>query len=254
MIDKLVGYWHTAVADLRYQAFYVLCWRAFIKLISPLVKIDYQILYELDLTKPFKVHQARIDCEISQATEKDIDEILDMQMELLPPEAMARMSDAEELQYATFCRAREKAHDTYVRAMLAGERCFVARVNGRIAHSNWIRFHDNGWMEGRPVGLLPGEVYSTDGFTAEAWRGQRLHEAVATYQLNVCKELGCHHAYTITDLTKAGSRRGVLRIGWLRRGTILYVTPRLLGRTWLFRVSGDLEPMFRQAREMMLAS
>lgn len=253
MIDTLRGYWRTAIADLRYQALYVLCWRTLVKLLSPLVKIDLQILYEYDLTKPVVVQQARIDCGIGPATPADIEDILDMQMQLLPPELVAQLSDEEELQYALMCRARANAHDTYVRAMQAGERCFVARVDGRIAHSNWIRFHDNGWMEGRPVDLLPGEIYSTDGFTAEAWRGKRLHEAVATFQLRFAQLQGCHHAYTITDLTKAGSRRGVLRIGWRRRGRIVYVTPRLLRRTWLFCLSGDLEPMFRQARAMATA-
>lgn len=252
MFDKTRDYWHTAVTDLRYQSVYVLVWRAFKKLFSPLIKIDYQILYEIELVDTFVALNSRIECTIEQANETDIDNIIDMQMRLLPPDTVAALSDADEMQYALMCRARANARSEYVRAMAAGERCFIARVNGEIAHSNWLRFHDSGWMDGRSVALLPGEVYSTDGFTSEKWRGLRLHEAVATYQLCVARDqYGCRLAYTITDATKAASRRALRHIGWRRRGAVLYLTPRLLRRLWMYRLGGDVEPMFRYAEEQV---
>jgi len=248
VLDRLRGYYQTAITDLRYQGPQVLLWRALVKLCSPLVKLDLQVLFELDLTSPIAARAARIECQILQAGEAELGEILDMQMRLPAPESVASLSDAEELAYVQLCRAREKGFENFVTALRAGELCFIARVQGEVAHSNWIRFHDCGPVEGRPVELDPGEVYTTDGFTDERWRGQRLHEAVLTHMLRFAQARGCRHAYTLTDLTKAGSRRGVRRVGWQVRGWILYVTPRGLGRTWLLRLRGDLEPMFRQAR------
>jgi GNAT superfamily N-acetyltransferase len=251
VIERLRRYYQTAVADLRYQGLRVLLWRTVVKLCSPVVKLDLQILFELDLSRAVEARRARVDCTLERASEADIDEILDMQMRVLAAVDAAQLSDEDELEYAKYLRMRATAHEVFVKAMRAGEACFVARVGGDLAHSNWVRFHDSGPMDGRPVDLLPGEVYTTDAFTDDRWRGQGLHEAVLTHMLRHAQSLGCHRAYTLTDFTKAGSRRGVRRVGWSQRGLLLYVIPRGLGRTWLLRLAGDLEPMFRHARSLM---
>jgi len=252
VLQRLRGYYHTAIADLRYQGIEVFLWRAFVKLLSPLVKIDLHILYDKDLTVPIEQRQAKIDCRIERATAADLDEIIDMQMPQPPSEAIDQLSDEQELQYAQLALARAKAKETFLRTMRAGEYCFIARVDGIVAHSNWTRFHDCAPVEGRPVDLQPGEIYTTDGFTDERWRGMRVHEAVLSHMLRFAQSRGCHLAYTITDLTKAGSRRGLGRVGgWRRRGQLLYVSPRGLGRTWLLQLSGDVQPMLRHARESM---
>jgi hypothetical protein len=251
MFQKLRGYYLTALSDLRYQGVEVLLWRVVVKLLSPIVRLDQQILFEFDLTGTLSPRKPKVDVVISQAGPGDIDDILDMQMRLLAPEEVAQLSDVDELSYAQLLRVRKNAYDEYVAAMRAGEQCYVARANGTMVHSNWIRFHDNAPMAGRPVDLKPGEVYTTDAHTAEAWRGQGLHEAVLMHMLQVAQRQNNHRAYTITDRTKAGSRRGVKRVGWQRRGSILYVSPRGLQRTWLVRLGGDLEPVFDRARASM---
>lgn len=248
MLDKLRGYYLTAVSDLRYQGGEVLLWRVVVKLLSPLVRLDQQILFEIDLTGSLEARQPKADVVITRAGPDDIDDILDMQMQLLTPQEIEQLSDSEELQYAQLLRVRKTAYDEYATAMRAGEESYVARENGTMVHSNWIRFHDNAPMGGRPVDLKPGEVYTTDAHTAQSRRGLGIHEAVLMHMLQVAQRRGCHRAYTITDLTKAGSRRGVKRVGWQRRGTILYATPRGLQRTWLVRLGGDLEPIFNHAR------
>ncbi len=251
MFQTFGTYYRTAVADLRYQGIEVLMWRVLVKLFSPLVKLDLQILFDLDLTQAFQVKKAKLECTIEQASEADIDAILDMQMQRFAPDEVAQLGDGAELQYAQLLRLRATAHETYQKAMYAGEQCYVARVDGSIAHSNWLRVYGCAPLDTCALDLKPGEIYTTDGFTREVFRGQRLHEAVATHMLQVAKQLGYQRAYTITDLTKAGSRRGVNRIGWARRGSILYVSPRGLKRTWLVRLGGDLTPLFDHVRAGM---
>jgi len=248
MFQTLSSYYRTALSDLHYQGVEVLLWRVVVKLLSPVLQVDMQILFDLDLGETAPNRPAKVACVITQAGEEEIDEILDMQMQRLSPEQTALLSNSGELQYAQLLRMRAKAYDTYRRQLRAGERCYVARVDGIMAHSNWVRFDDCAALDTCPVNLKPGEVYTTDGFTRESYRGLRLHEAVATHMLQVAQQRGCRRAYTITDLTKAGSRRGVHRIGWSRRGSILYITPRGLKRTWMVRLGGDLEPLFDNVR------
>lgn len=251
MFEILRNYYAIALSDLRYQGMEVLLWRVLIKTLSPLMRLDLQILFDFDLCPVLPQPTPKAAMEITRADESDIDEILDMQMPRMSSDEIQTFNDTQELQYAQLLRVRSNAFDVYRRSMRAGERCYVARVNGAIAHSNWIRFHDNGPIEGRPVQLQPGEVYTTDAYTSDASRGQGIHEAVLTHMLQVAQQMGCKCAYTITDLTKAGSRRGVQRVGWKYRGSILYVTPRLLKRTWLVRTGGDIEPLFEHARAAM---
>src|SRR6185295_10528522 len=98
----------------------------------------------------------------------------------------------------------------------------------------------------RPIQLLPGEVYTTEGYTVKHWRAKALHEAVLSHMLRYAQDRGCQRGYTITDLVKAGSRRGVLRVGWKQRGHYLFIAPKGLRRTWLVKLGGDMEPIVRE--------
>ena len=216
----------TAVADLRYQGAGVVFWKAIVKLLSPLVRLDVEILYDLDLKQPIEQRPPKIECRIEQATEADLDRIVEM-----------REPQADE---------RRIAKEKFLMAMRTGECCFVARVDGEIAHSNWTRFHGCAPIADRSVDLLPGEIYTTDAFTDERWRGMCLHEAVLSHMLRFAQSRGCHHAYTITNLIKGGARRGLVRAApWRPRGKILFIGFHRLGRTRLVRLSGDVEPIFR---------
>jgi hypothetical protein len=61
--------------------------------------------------------------------------------------------------------------------------------------------------------------------------------------------VGCERAYTIADLTNVRSRKGVARVGWTERGRHLFIQPRKMGRTWIVRLRGDVEPILRNLRE-----
>lgn len=238
---------HTALEDIRYQSWVVLTWRIFAKLVSPLAEVNVQILYDLDLRQPVDLIKARVDCTVERAYEEHIDDILDMQFTRLTSEEQAALSDHQEIAYARMMRVRADVHRKYARQMRLGEECYVARVDGIVAHSNWTRLFGRGTEENCQVDLKPGEIYTTDGHTIERLRGKGLHLEVHTHMLRVAQQNGNHLAFTITDITKAISRRGLRRVGWRRRGAILYLTPRWLGRRFLFRLGGNVEPLFERS-------
>lgn len=239
----------TALADLRYQSWQVLAWRCTVKLLSPLLELEGQILYDLDLKVPVKVLQAKLPCTIDLASEADIDGILAMQFTTLTPAEQAALGDRDQLRYARLARTRLALHQEYARRLRLGEQCFVARVDGAIAHSNWTRPYGRGTEENCQVVLEPGQVYLTDGHTVDHLRGQGLHLAVHTQMLHAAQQAGCHLAYTITDMTKAVSRRALKRVGWRRRGAVIYLKPRGLGRRILLKLGREVGPMFMRSIE-----
>lgn len=249
MIDRLRGYYRTAVEDLRYQGLPVVLSKIVTKLALPVARLEFHILYEYDLTRPIREHPARVDTEyrIELATEADLVNVVDLQMPP-PPPAPAELSDAEDYSRAQLERSRAEAYANLLTAMRAGEICFLFRIGDELVHCNWMRFSSCGHVAQRPVELDADEIYMTDGYTAEHWRGRGVHVAVNAQMLRYAREHGLRRAWTITDSTKAISRRGLRRIGWRWSGQLLYVTPRRLGRTWLLRLGGNVEPMFRRAR------
>jgi ribosomal protein S18 acetylase RimI-like enzyme len=250
MIQQLRHFCHVALEDIRHHDLHVLLWRIVMALLSPLFDLTMETLHDIDLTLPVEARRPRADCRIEPASEADLEEILDMQPKLCPAAARGELSDDEEYEQALQERSRASVRRGFIRAWRAGEMCFVARIDGKIAHSNWIRFHDCAPVESRPIALMPGEVYTTDAYTADNRRGLRLHEAVVSHMLRYARERGCRRGYTISFFCQTTARQGVRRVGWKRRGEILYVRPRGTDINKTLAVAGDLEPMFRnQQRE-----
>ena len=249
MIRRIFGYYRTVREDLRYQNLGVSCWRALVKLTSPVAAICHQILFEIDLTQPIPERHARVECLIEPATAADLDAIVESRFPSLPQVDPGQLSDLQEFDRARYEREIVQLRGSFRASceqwLRNGDICFVARIDGEIAHSNWIQFHCPGATAARPIPLREDEVYTTEGYTDERWRGQGIHEAVASRMLRYAQSRGCHRAYTITDLVKAGARRGVLRIGWKQRGHHLFITPRNSDRTWIIRLGGDTEPILR---------
>lgn len=250
VIDRLLGYYRTAVDDLRYQGLPVVLWKILAKLAMPVAKLEFHILFEYDLRQPIEMPTARVDADyrIELATEADLASVLDLQIAPLPPLSEDTLSDAEDYQRAQIERLRADAYYNLLTAMRAGEICFLLRIGDELVHSNWMRFSTCAHVPQRPVELADDEIYMTDGYTAERWRGRGVHGVVNAYMLRYAQDRGLKRAWTITDITKGGSRRGVRRVGWQRCGQLVYITPRKLGRTWLLRLGGNVEPMFRRAQ------
>lgn len=250
MFRTLRDYLSTARSSLRYEGVAVFVWQAFAKLVSPVVTLSYQILLEIDLSKPVEVRSARVDCSIGQAGIDEIDALVDARFPIAVGSEPRHLSDADEYELAQDERHAAFLREQYAKNCLdwmrAGEACFVARVDGEIAHINWVRLHDCAPVSGRVIQLADGEAYSTEAYTRPAWRGKALHEAVLSTMMAHARARGCHRAFTITDYANASSRRGVLRVGWTQRTRHIFVTLRRGGRTWLVRLRGDVTPLVRE--------
>lgn len=253
-MNKLVGWYHTARDSILYEGVPILLWRVLVKLASPVAELHHQILFEHDLTQPIEQRAARIECHIEQATEADIERLVDQRLSR-PAADGQDLSDEDEFRRAWLERERSRQRDAYRRWFRAGELCFVARIGDELGHSNWIRFYETGPVPSRPVELAPREAYLIEGFTPDRWRGQRLHEAVHSFMLRYAQSRGYRLAFTITDLTKVGSRRGLARVGgWRIRGHHVLITPRRLGRSWMIRLKGDVSPIVRDFQGVSLCS
>ena len=252
MSSPLASRWRTARDSLRYEGPAIFVWRVLTRLLAPVVDLDIQVLFEIDLTQPIEARSPRIDCVVEQVGEAELDRIIACHFSSFEVSDESTLSDAEEYAYLRrereYMRTRQRAREEMLNALRAGELCFVARVGEEIAHSNWIQFHWSRPVAGRPIALMPGEIYGVEGYTNPRWRGLALHEAVLSRMLRHAQTLGCRHGYTIADLANPKAYRGVLRVGWRRRGHHLFVKVRGVRRTWIVRLGGDIEPILRKLR------
>src|SRR5205085_10266345 len=117
-----------------------------------------------------------------------------------------------------------------------GMACFVAKVDGRIVAYNWTRYR-SGEDEGDLIQLGPGEIYTSDAFTAEGFRGRKIHTETLACKLRVAREQGYRDAYTMASALKRGSRKTMARLGWRLAGRVLRV--RVGRRFVVVRLSGS---------------
>jgi hypothetical protein len=252
-MGTLISWYKTACDSIRYDGIAILLWRILAKLLSPVASVYTQMLFEFDLTQSIEPRAARIKCTVGLATEAELEALVDQQLDRPMPDD-AELSDEDEYHRAWLQHERARMRNEYREWFRAGELCFVARVGDEIAHNNWLHVYGCAHLSSRPIDIGPGEVYAAEGYTSVRWRGQRLHEEVNAYMLRYAKDRGYRLAYTITDIIKAGARRGILRVGWRKRGQHVTITPRRLGRTWLVRISGDVAPIARDFQGISLRS
>lgn len=139
------------------------------------------------------------------------------------------------------------ARDLYCDRLRRGELCFLATVDGRIAHVNWLCARWGDALPGHPIRLEPGEVYTTDALTTDGFRGQGLHAFVLRAMLDHARRRGDRHAYTLARLDRSNAHKGLFQLGWRECGRIVYLLPHGSTRPWFLSRTGNLEPLFRPA-------
>jgi hypothetical protein len=99
---------------------------------------------------------------------------------------------------------------------------YVVRLNGDVAHINWLIPHEEDKRRPRrDVRLRPGEAEITHGYTRRRFRGRGLQPAAI---LSLCGEaatLGIVRVFSITSRSNPASLRGISKAGMVPAGTIV---------------------------------
>jgi GNAT superfamily N-acetyltransferase len=181
-------------------------------------RFDLSYVYEFDLAQPIPPAPAELPVELERATREDVIAAADLADPALRDKFLARLED--------------------------GMACFVAKLDGRVVAYNWTR-NRSGEDEGDVIHLEPGEIYTTDAFTAERYRGRKIHSATLAYMLRAAHADGYRRAYTMGSVWKLGSRKAIRLVGWRLAGRVLRLQ---LGRRFVvLRLSGSARPLRARA-------
>jgi GNAT superfamily N-acetyltransferase len=198
-------------------------------LVRPLrARIDIGYVYHFDLRGPVPDFRADARVEMQRAERADLEEA-------------ARLADPPDPSLLDKFLAR---HD-------AGMVCFVAKIDGRVVAYNWAVLR-SGEDDGDTIVLGPGELYTTDGFTAAAYRGRKIHTETLAYILRAAQADGYLDAYTMASVFKRRARKTHDRLGWRLSGRVLLIRTQDLVRVRArgpFRViacAGSPRPLLRR--------
>jgi GNAT superfamily N-acetyltransferase len=207
-------------------------WQWSRKIAAPFGELDCALFFERSLAKPVLLPANSLGASIRSAEETDLDIIC----HLYAGDAWLWLGDGPR---------DETARGLYLDRLRRGERCFLAFVDGVLAHVNWTCFTWGDALPGRPIRLRPGEIYTTDAFTPPAFRGKGMHALVLGTMLAEARRLGAQHAYTLGQLDRPDAHKGLRALGWQECGRVLYFLPRGAARTPFLCRCGMTEPLFR---------
>jgi GNAT superfamily N-acetyltransferase len=199
-------------------------WQCARKCAAPIGDLCCVLLFERSLADPPPSVPNTLDASIRLATEDDVDTICEL--------------------YAGDTWLWLGSRDLYRDRLRRGEKCFLAFVDGVLAHVNWTCFQWGDALPGLPLLLRPGEVYTTDAFTPPRFRGKGVHALVLGRMLNDARAAGARHAYTVGQLDRPDAHKGLLALGWREIGRVVYFQ-RTAGSSAIFLWRrGDVSPLF----------
>jgi ribosomal protein S18 acetylase RimI-like enzyme len=180
-------------------------------------------IYRRDLQKPFVPQQARVPVTVGRASEADAEALAALEGE-----------DADQV-------------EIYRNRLSRGDQCFVARIDGRIVATDWMRFGTAwSWVD---IRVEDGDIYMTDAYAAPEWRGNRIAAAVHSQMLAYAQRQGFRHAYSILDANNANSWAMLPRMGWELTGVLLSFQSRAMDERRFWTVSGSPYPMLIDGRK-----
>ncbi len=162
-------------------------------------RIDIGYVYHFDLRGPVPEFRADARVEMQRAERADLEEA-------------ALLADPPD----------PSLLDKFLARLDAGMVCFVAKIDGRVVAYNWAMLR-SGEDDGDTIELGPGEIYTTDGFTAAAYRGRKIHTETLAYMLRAAQAEGYLDAYTLASVFKRRARKTHHRLGWRLSGRLLLI-------------------------------
>jgi GNAT superfamily N-acetyltransferase len=179
-------------------------------------RLGLSYVYHYDLRRPVTPFRADIRVEICRAT----------------------MSDVEEAALLPASRDRERFNGR----LDNGNACFVAKADGRVVAFNWTRF-SSGSDDGCAGVLGPAEIYTSHAFTAQGYRGRKIHTETLAYMLHAAKTEGYRDAYTMVSVQNRASRKTMDRLGWRLSGRVVRLRVRRSASFVVLAFSGSRRPL-----------
>lgn len=219
--------------ELRYSGLRGLAWNAVERAVRPVAQVGLESICQKDLTGPLSDVSARVEIEISPATESDVDQLVDL--------VKSNWDGTSE--FGPYSELGFRA--TILDRMQRGQQCFVAKIGTDIVHYNWIAPDSEEAIAG--TGLIASlaegrEAVCHDGFTVEAWRGRGIHPAVNNAMLRSLKASGYQTAYTVVGTLDRPSNITHHRLHWRFSGVMLYFISRRARRSHVWCLKGTLAP------------
>ncbi len=116
----------------------------------------------------------------------------------------------------------EAARGRYLDRLRRGEQCWLAFVDGVLAHANWTCFNWGDALPGHPIRLRPRRGLYDGRLHASAFRGKGVHALVLGTMLLEARRQGARQAYTLGQVDRPDAHKGLRALGWQECGRIYY--------------------------------
>src|ERR1700752_3444707 len=127
----------------------------------------------------------------------------------------------------------EVASAEMIKRFETGRRCYVAKVDNKLAAYGWVSFHEEfiGELSLR-LKLLPGEAYIWDCVTLPSFRRKHLYSALLTYILANLRIEQLQRVWIGADFDNIPSQRGIARAGFRYIADLVVARVLALRQVW----------------------
>lgn len=156
--------------------------------------------------------------------------------ELVPrlPVDIALLTEDEADEYRAF--RPEMLRRDAIERLRSGQRCFVARRDGRIVAGVWSAFEPL-WLSflGAEIGMAPGDAHIYDKFVLPAYRGQEISNALRMHCLRHLQRSGYRRAIVAVLPENASSLRDIVKGGYRPYGIVARIRIGSWQRVFMMR-------------------
>jgi ribosomal protein S18 acetylase RimI-like enzyme len=156
----------------------------------------------------------------------------------------------------TLFRDRDsRASDEMMRRLESGRRCYVAKVEGKLAAYGWVSFEEEmvGELNLR-LRLVPGEAYIWDCATLPEFRRNLLYSALLTFINKDLHKEGLCRAWIGANLDNVPSQQGIARAGFHHVANLIVARILAMRLVWVEGMPGMPEGVVAEARRVFLGN
>jgi GNAT superfamily N-acetyltransferase len=114
----------------------------------------------------------------------------------------------------------DEREQLFATRLAQGHVCFIASIDSDIVAYNWLLL-EPGIDEGDVLALRADEAFFTDAFTAEAWRGRKIHRELLHRMLVYARDEGRRWGYTEVNVLNRRSWKAHRHLRWNVSGILL---------------------------------